>query len=201
MSYYYNYYLGYRDKNTGLFYHLGPYDCDGKLNCVFYRSRSFASDIHELFYSIPDKKYSQKLKDEFSFEDYNDEIQFDDVSYLPVNELPDSDFIKRGYYLVDDVETYLDNGKELFDLGIFYEHLEPEVFAAKQSNELLMGMPPTKYDFDGEAFEQHACSEYMYFAYPDYESQAYESFLLKTACKMYEDYDKDKELVVLKTEG
>ena len=202
MSYYYNYYLGYIDKIDGLFYPLGPYDNNGKLQCVFYRSRSFASDLHEDFYRIQSDKYSKQLKEEFSYKDYDGTIHYEEVAYLSKTELPSFDYIKSGYFLIDDVKRYIENNKRLYDLDIFYDYLEPELFAAKQINELSTGIPPVKYDCEGYPLEQHSCSEYMYYAYPDYHSKEYESFLLRTACEMYDDYDfKDKEIIILETEG
>ena len=158
MIYYYNYYLGYIDKSDGLFYPLGPYDNNGKLKCVFYRSRKFASDIHKEFYRIPSDKYSKQLKEEFSYKDCDGTIQYEKVEYLSKKELPSFDYIKSGYFLIDDVKRYIENDKSLYDLDVFYEYLEPELFAAKQINELSTGIPPVKYDCEGNPLEQHSCS-------------------------------------------
>ena len=62
MSYYYNYYVGQRNKETGKFTTVAPYDADGKPMCLLWKSRSYASDLHEDFTPIFSKKMEDKLK-------------------------------------------------------------------------------------------------------------------------------------------
>ena len=69
MSYYYNYYVGY--KKDGKIYPWGPYNANGKLEPMVSRSRSFASDLHEEFYAVSDKEVSEELRKEFEYEDWN----------------------------------------------------------------------------------------------------------------------------------
>ena len=69
MSYYYTYYLAYKDKNDGLVYPFGPFNKEGKLASILCKSRSFASDLHERFRYlkpelISDSLYKAVLPDE-----------------------------------------------------------------------------------------------------------------------------------------
>lgn len=202
MSYYYNYYLGYKDKEDGLFYPLGPFDNNGKINCVFYKSRSYASDLHEDFYNMKEEDYSEQLKNVFSFEDYEKKIVYEDLAYLPLSELPSSDYIKKGYFLIKDVERYLEDENRLYNMDIFYDHIDSELYSLMLKNELSIGPRTQEYDCEGEPLEQHSCADYVYFAYPDYLSKEYECHLLNNAASIYEDITyKGKEIVVLKTEG
>ena len=81
MSYYYSYYIGYRDS-SGKIYPYGPYDAFGKLYPVIERSRSYASDLHELFYVIPEDSISNELKNSLG---YKDKISWETIQnpYLP----------------------------------------------------------------------------------------------------------------------
>ena len=102
-----------------------------------------------------------------------------------------------GFTLIEDIEYY----KETHDCwDLFYEHLEPWMYAEKLKNEVICGLPNPKKDCEGEEFELHGCADYMYFCYPDYSSKAYEVSLLKTQLEILKDYEID-DYVVLMTEG
>ena len=197
MSYYYNYYIGYKKDNK--IYPLGPYSCDGKINEVLSRSRSFASDLHDDFHKIPDEMISSELRRDFEYENFNGE-KIVDVKYLELDKMSDDNFIKSGYFLIEDVQSYL---KDKDTEDIFYEYLEPAVYTMKMENELKFGKPETKYDVEGNPFSNYSCGDYTYFAYPDYHCKEYESFIIKQQAYIYEytDVVKDAEIVILETEG
>ena len=104
MSYYYNYYIGYKKDNK--IYPLGPYSCDGKINEVLSRSRSFASDLHDDFHKMPNEMITSELRRDFEYENFNGEKTVD-VKYLELDKMPDDNFIKSGYFLIEDVQSYL----------------------------------------------------------------------------------------------
>ncbi len=201
MSYYYTYYVGYKTAD-GRIYPFGPYDCFGKLRDVLSRSRSFASDIHKEFYCVKDEMISEELRKEFRYEGYDGEMHMTDMKYLPVSELPGGSCLKKGYYLASDVQSYLETGESE---GLFYDHLAPEVFAAKMMNEAVTGAPKEKKDEEGYDITPHSASDYMYFAYPDYQSRKYEAEVMRLAADMLCDYSsdlpKDAVPVILETEG
>lgn len=204
MSYYYNYFLGYRNKEDGLFYPLGPYDMNGNLHDVFSKSRSFASDLHKRFYMIPKDKFSDALRKEYTYEGYTltDEEELADVRYLPVSELPTGSYLKKGYFLIDDIKQYEKNDGDSWDL--FYDYIPVTIYAQMMKNELTFGKPKNIYDCEGEEIDVHSCSEYAFYMYPDYNSEEYESFLLREAIEMYEfgvDELRNADLVILETEG
>ena len=131
MSYYYSYYLGY--EKDGLLYPLGPYDCEGKLCSVLTRSRSFASNLHELFDPVSSSIASEEFRKRFENEDYKGERGYAGVSYLPVGDLPCGDLITRGYCLIRDIQYYLDpEGDGDLDM-LKYHMLTPEQFSFKAS--------------------------------------------------------------------
>ena len=201
MSYYYNYFLGYQRNDNGLFYPLGPYDMNGTMHNVLSRSRSFASDLHERFYLIPKEKYSVALEEEFRYEDYSGKAYIGDVRFAYLGSLPSGSYIRKGYFLIDDIIAY-ERGGDIFEL--FYDYIPLEVYAQRMQNELTFGPPKPKTDEFGEEYEVHSCKDYAYYAYPDYTSEEYETWLIRNAIDMYEYGVKeldDSRIVVLETEG
>ncbi len=197
MSYYYNYYLGY--VKDGRVFPLGPFDYSGKLKALLSRSRSFASDLHDRFFRIQEEMISDELRHEFEYKDYEGEIQMQNIHTLMLDELPKGSYIKSGYFLIEDVERYIHTG----DPDSFYDRKDPAVFAAILQNEAVLGAPPTKYDLEGNPYPIRSAADYMYFAYPDYQSEAYEAFLIRQfaeALERYPDIEFDS-IIVLETEG
>ena len=198
MSYYYNYTIGY--KRDGKLYPLGPYDKFGNLLDVVSRSRSFASDLHRQFCKVQDDAVSDELRAAFEHEDYNGN-KYIDVRWSPLSALPSGDYIKRGYFLIDDVQMY---EREHDSFGLFGDYLTPVVYAAMAANETRFGKPAERFDCDGESYNPHAASDYMYFAYEDIYSQEYEAAHLRDVANMMTEYvslPDGAELVVLETEG
>ena len=197
MSWYFNYYLGYKKDNK--IYPLGPYDSTGILHNVFSRSSSFASNLHDEFWDVSDSMISDELRKEFEYEkwDGTKEVR---LQYLPITELESTDFIKSGYFLISDIDQYLKN-KESYDL--FYESITPFAYANLVANEKEFGPPGKKLNDYGEEYIPHSARDYAFFAYPDYESKEYESFLLKKAADSYEYAEilKDAEIVIILTQG
>lgn len=178
MSWYYTYFLGIRDKNTHKIDLLGIYD-----NNI---SRSFASDLHRNFYQINVNELTDKTIKKL-------EITSDDncLSYLPYNELPSGDFIKRGYFLEEEIEEY----EETHDSDSFYNNpLSPTIYAKKMEKEVKFGKDENEYSY----------KDYSFYAYPDYCSKEYESFIIKEVKSMLiENYEipDDKEIIVLLWQG
>ena len=58
------------------------------------------------------------------------------------------------------------------------------------------------YDYDGEPVYRNITSDYMYFAYPDYSSEQYESFVIRTFAESLRKNEgiPASEIVVLYTE-
>lgn len=197
MSYYYSYYIGY--KKDGKFFPLGPYDSFGELHPVLCKSRSFASDLHTEFLPIKGEEVSDELRKDFEFTDWQGN-KIVDVKYLTVKDLPTGSFIKKGYFLIDDVKAY-EEDKYAFD--IFYDHLSPSVYAAKLENELKFGKPKPKKDEFGEEYEEHSVSDYIYYAYPDYDSIEFEAWTIRNFIEEFVTYkvSGEYEVVVLETEG
>lgn len=199
MSYYYNYYIGY-ESDDGKIYPLGPYDCFGNLREAVCRSRSFASNLHHYFYDVPEEKESEDLRKKFTFKNWHDE-DVCDVKYLYIDELPSDDYIRKGYFLVDDVIQY---ERDPNDFDGFYEHITPTVYAALLQKEVQFGCNKPRVNEYGEEVVEHNASDYMYYAYPDYDSENYESFMIKQVAYMLEAYHslpKGAKLVALETEG
>lgn len=202
MSYYYNYFLGYRNNDDGLIYPLGPYDMNGNLHDVFSRSRSFASDLHERFSLIKEKEFSDELRKEFTYRGLEGNQSLGEVRYCPLSQLPDGSYLKKGYFLIDDIKRYERNGHDAFDL--FYDYIPVEIYAQMMKNELTFGAPKNIYDCEGEEIEIHSCRDYAFYMYPDDSSEEYEAFLLRNAFESYEycvDELDGATLVVLETEG
>ncbi len=200
MSYYYNYYIGYIDLEDGKIYPLGPYNSKGSLCAVISRSRSFASDLHEVFYHVPEDKISEPLREKFEGENWEEETAVD-VRYLPVEELPSKSFIRSGYFLIDEVKAYESDEDGWFD-G-FSNPISPDVYAAKLQHEMMFGKNKPEKDCEGEEYTPPNASDYMYYAYPDYSSREYEAHILKCAVESLESYNLPygTKCVILEDEG
>jgi len=198
MSYYYDYYIGY--KSGDKMYPFGPYNSLGELKAVISRSRRFASDLHNEFYPIDDNEVSDELREVFEYEDWNGN-RVVNVKVLAIDELPKGSYIKKGYFLNEDVQRYEDLG---IDFDGFYDSVSPVIYASMAQNEARFGKPDRrKNDYD-EWYYPHSASDYMYYAYPDYESKEYEAEVIRTVAYMLNDYTelpKDARLFALETEG
>jgi len=183
MSWYYTYYVGF--VRDGKIYPLGPYDAEGKLCPVISRSRSFASDLHYQFYDISEEMVSKEFKNEFlrnAEDDEEEELKYlAYLSYLPINDLPKGDYIKRGYFLVEDVERYEEDSE---DFPYMTPPISPVVYAKKMENELKFG---PKDDYGDEYCEPNA-SDYTYYAYPDYGSKEYEAKKIRDVAGMLSNF-------------
>lgn len=204
MSYYYNYYIGYINKADGKIYPYGPFNTTNKekLHCVMDYSRSFDYDFSELFDIIPKDMYSDELLAQETFKLKLEEKSCVDPKYLKVSELPDGSYIKTGYFLIDQVASYLEDGEPEF-----WDVLDPVTYMGKVSAELQFGLQKKVDDF-GNEYMPRSAGEYMYFAYPDYTCQEYRAFKLRTVLNAIIDFEdkygkfKDqKEFVILETEG
>ena len=198
MSYYYSYYIGY--KKDGKIYPWGPYNAKGKLEPVISRSRSFASSLYENFHLVREKQVSEELRKEFEYEDDWTETKQIDVKYLLEKELPTGSYIKTGYFLIKDVEAYKNNK---YNFEGFFDVVSPEIYAAKLQHEMIFGKNQPKVDVEeGYEYTEPNASDYMYYAYPDYNTEEYESFILRQAIDALRDYSMENvEYVVLEIEG
>ena len=193
MSYYYNYYLGY--MKNGKIYPWGPYTADGTLKQILEKSSSFASDLYYLFDRIGEDQISEELRKEFEYENFMGEKVIV-VKYLPIENLPVGSFIKTGYFLIKDVIEY---EKDQNSTDLFYDTVTPSVYAEMIKNEFIFGKKEAKDDEE----IVHNASDYMYYAYPDYDSKEYESFYLRTAAEAMRTYTMEDDViwVILETEG
>ena len=186
MSWYYNYYIGKKVDNK--IEVIGMYDNEGKVHSIVERSRSFASPLKNRFY----KYEGEDLKElEEKLQGY--------ISICPYKDLPNGDYIKTGYFLIDDVTQYLKT-HDTWDL--FYDKISPEIYAEKLKIEQTLGAPRSKKDEEGNEYEVHSCADYMYFAYPDYNSEEFETFLIKYAVEVLQPYNFERDdIVIILSEG
>lgn len=198
MSYYYDYYVGY--KKDGKIYPLGPYDAMGKIHAALSKSRSFASDLYNEFYPIKEIEISDELRARFESEDWNGELKLNAtcLTESELNEL-NSNYIKSGYFLISDVESYEKDG-DTWD--IFYDKITPQVYAAKLQHELTFGKNQPQKDIEGNEYTEPNASDYMYYAYPDYNCKEYEVSVLKGMIEILSGYElKVDEYVIILSEG
>lgn len=200
MSWYYTYYIGIK-RQDGKIHLLGMYDGSGRLFPVVEKSRSFESGFSDKFRRIKQEEVSDELKDKFNWN-----IENGYCKVLPFNEIGNTDYIKRGYFLIEDVNTYISGEHEnAVDLGeLFVDYLEPTAYAGKMLAERCGIIKYRHVDDDEECEPQwHSYTDYMYFAYPSYGSAEYDAFLVEQACCMLEDYTNNKaeDMYVILTEG
>ena len=186
MSVYYDYYLAYLKK--GKLFPLGPFDRKQKLKAVISKSQSFVSPLYEKFDSCPTSKLSPELKEFFTFDDWNGKPTVGDLRYLKVSDLPKGSIIRRGYFLIDDIEQYEKENINYVD-ELFYEWLTPTAYAAKATNEARFGKPEVKYDCEGNPFPNYSAGDYAYYAYIDPQTEEYESYQIKDMVALLTEYD------------
>lgn len=198
MSYYYEYYLGYIKDNK--IYPYGPFTFDGKIKPIIEKSRNFASDLYQDFLVIKDEQISNELRILFEYEDWQGEKKTE-VKYLPVDQLPNTDYIKKGYFPIDDVQAW----EQSEDDSLFYSMISPLIYAERLKKEVTFGKNQPKKDIEGEEYTELNASDYMYYAAPQYNSKEYESFLLSQVADSMYDYEffnnENIKMVILETEG
>lgn len=142
---------------------------------------------------------SDQLRKEFTYEDWDGTNRTQRIQWLALGDLPKGDYIRKGYFLIEDVQQYEKDGD---DWDLFYDCLTPEVYAARLATEAKLGPPPARKNEWGEEWQPHSIADYMYYAYADYGSKEYEAFLLRQFADVYEYSLPDgAEIVVLETEG
>lgn len=205
MSYYYNYYIGTQDTKTGKFDILGPFDKDGKLICIFWKSGSFASNLPEDMIEVPETKMTEDMKKTFSYTNYKDENEIGKVKYLPVEDIPGGSPYKEGFVLRKDVIEW-DKDKEEYvsfeDCALL--RLTAEQFSAFATN------PNYKYKYehydeatDETREDEYTAGDFMFYRWISSDSKEFECWQIKNIVyNLYEHYnEKDKKIVLLETEG
>lgn len=217
MSWYANFFIVYKNKEDGKLYPFGPFDYKGKLHSVFER-RGYDQELAREFYDLNSAEKRKELVSlellrtirgtEESDDSEEEEKEFYDGktywswSYLPYKDLPEGEYIKKGYVLIDEIEQY-ENNYDSFD-G-FYGVLSPNVYAKKMENELKFGPPkPTKNEW-GEEYTPTSMSEYSYYVWPDYDCIEYAANRIRNALGLMRDwYDLEhdgEEIYILCTQG
>lgn len=197
MSYYYCYTIGIMDKEDKI-KPFGPYDANGNLKYIIEKSRSFASDLHEDFYKVKEEQVTDELRKQFSYKEWDGKEKLE-VKYLPIENLTTKSYLKKGYFLIDDVQAWEQGG----DDSLFCNMITPEVYAEKMRNELTFGKnQPKKDEYDNKYTDPNA-SDYMYYAAIDYNSKEYEAEQLRNVAVILENYDmpEGSKLVALEVEG
>lgn len=184
MSCYYCYYIGIEDKQTKIIEPYGIYDCFGNLTPVVERSGSFATDIKDYFYDIPKEKIGEKLRKEFEYENWNGE-KVVDLKYCYLKELPSSNFIVEGYFLINDVVAWNDGD----DDSLFYNVIKPHVYAELMKKEQIFGKNQPKKDIEGHEYAEPNASDYIYHSIPNTNSKEYDSFRIKEVVDMLTKYN------------
>ena len=199
MSWYYNYYIGYMDRD-GKLWPLGPYDCEGKLRPAMWKSRSFETGLAERFASVQREQASDPFLEQFEYDDWKGEKTLEYVSYLPVKDLPAGSFVKRGYFLREDIAAF---EKDENSGDLFYDFMTPAEYAIAMSDELQFGPPAPKEDDCGELYTPHSIRDYSYYAYPNYSCEEYDASVLRLAAEPYEytSVTEGKEIVIICTQG
>ena len=192
MSTYYYFYVGYIDNKTNKVHPMGPFDDYGKLKEIFYRTGSSISNMVDAFESVNFDDIDEKYQEKFSNPSWNDENKRTSTLRMQyIDQLPSSDFIKSGYFLVKDVNEFLkDKENNTYDFDGFYEKVDPILYAEMVKKEIMFGKPKPEKDEEGYEIPVYSASDYMWFSYPDYWCEEYESFMCKNAYHiLYDSFD------------
>lgn len=207
MSYYYNYYVGQRNKETGKFTTVEPYDANGEPMCLLWKSRSYASDLHDDFDPIYSKDMEDRLKSFSCFvpssmtdDDYDKDYY--KVKYMPYNEFQLSEPFRKGYVLAEDVINYNYNDAGCDFSEYARDILTPEQYAAFAHS--YMTSKKRRKVYDPSSDEEIKCtpSDYMLFNWVDYDGRQYEQWCITNIISSLDiSPDNGYELVILETEG
>lgn len=175
--------------SKGKIYPHGMYDGDGNIHPVLRVSRGFASNLHEDFINIPEDMVSCELRTQFA--QYSDTVKYHTLSGLGSD-----DYIRRGYCLKSDILKYMQSDNDYWSkvMDDLVRNMIPEnIFAMKALNEINQ---------HGSGNE-HPCSEYQYFCFPDHTCREYEVSVLTRVAAMFDlaYWDQDTKIVILETEG
>lgn len=223
MSIAYDYYICVRDKTTNKFslfpgttYKCAKDDWRGtsedekefvmRPRTIYWRSGSFVSrDFTEEFCKLREEDCDEELRKAFTFKDWHDEESFsDELCFLSLSELNSmkADFIRKGYFLVEDIAKYEENPEIIYNDDIFYDRVSPIVYANMCAKKIERHI---EKDCEGYEYEVPGWTEYQYYAYPDYDSKEYMIHELQIIMNSYQegieyldDY-KNKELVLLQS--
>ena len=214
MSEYINYYICKQNKNTKLIYPLGPFDDKGEFKCVIWKSRSFYTDLVDLFVPIPKelltneltkKLYKLSLKEYFDGkDDIFDENDYYKMHYCQLDRLASTNFIRSGYFLIDDIKQYEKTQEDGYEFDGFYECLSPQLYCELLKSENTSKLKrKAKKDIEGNEFDIYYASDYAFYMYPDYHSKEYEAFILnEVADILMPSYERDVyDVVVVFTRG
>lgn len=200
MSWYINYTLGYLSKKTGKIEPFGPYNSLGKLCDVISTSRLNTTDLKEYFNKPDNEELSDKLLEALDIT--RDKVDDNYLEVCPLDELPTDSYIKDGYYLIADVAKYKKDRNSIDNYDLEYSRLSSEEYTARTQAELTFGFKP---ELDEEGYQiNHSMGEYMFFAYPNYNSKEYEADKLRTVAAVLDTYgynDDLEKIIVIKTEG
>lgn len=187
MSQYFLYYLGY--KKGDKIYPYGPYTAEGKLKPISSRSRSFASHLYEDFWRVQEENISDELRKDFEYEnDFTGKMEMSkELRWMPIKDIPtSSEFLKAGYFLLDEVMDYERDKENLAPQWCFSECLTPTAYAA------LVTSNPAE------------AKKYTYYAYMDTWSDEYDAFIIRNMADEldmsyfeFDDNKKDWEPVVI----
>lgn len=197
-TYQYAYYLGYKKDNQ--IYPLGPFNEAGKLKPIINRSydtlHRFDCEIAE----VTDSEFSEELYQEFECDgDKRKNKRYHvPLKKIMLKDLPEGNFISRGFFPVNEVNDY---EKSDGTKHCFYDHKTPSVYAELLKNEIQLGKKTREYD-EYEQTNYHYATDYMFYAYPDYSSKYYESFLIKMFVDVlrFNEEILEKDIVILEQE-
>lgn len=205
MSIEYNFMVGCRSKKTGKLgilpgtsYETKKDDWYGtdektdetvtRLKTIMYRTGSWMPrHFEDEFTPVSADDCDEELQKAFTYKNWNDKEEFSDtLSYMTLDELNalKSDYIKHGYYLVDDVDKY-EKYKEdscVSDLDIFYDAVSPTVYANMCAKQIKRHQ---EKDAEGYEYTAYGFDDYMPYSWPDYDSQEFLVSQLQTIMNSY----------------
>ena len=151
-------------------------------------------EFERCFVKCDEKELSEDLIKAFTTTNWNGEKSLDStLEYAEVSDILElsDEYIKKGYFLVEDIARY-EETKDADEL--FYNHIgaiEYSNLAAKQIKQ------STYKDEYGDEHIKYGYEDYMYYAYPDYQSLEYlihkMKIVINTMKNIFLDYnDRDK---------
>ena len=195
MSYYYTFFLGMK-------YADGTIDYVGEEPIIIesYSRGFFEESFLEPFDYVCEKEMSDRLKTLRKISGWDGNEYIAETRYLSFKDFYNlsREYIKSGYYLAEDVNRYLKQENK-YDFDGFYEKVDPIIYSS-----LVRTRPETiireSIEFEGEKEVLHGANDYMWFAYPDYDSNKYKAAQIVSIIRFIEkncELGKGEELLIL----
>lgn len=131
---------------------------------IMTRCESSMYDLDDVFQQADESDFTDEMKKAFMETTWEGEDYFDpslmEISLEDLRKLSD-DYIKRGYYLTNQIDEYEREG----DSDVLLDHIGANEYANLCAKQIKQSVVENEW---GEKYTKYGYEDYMYYAFPDY---------------------------------